>query len=224
MKYSLVAKVVSVLLVLTLNVSCSKDGQGGETGPAGPQGEQGIQGETGPAGQDGEDGQNGAQGAQGEPGEDGQDGEQGEAGTANVIYSEWFNTELGDDIGAQAISFLVDFPEGNTKLMDTGAIFVFGRRIFLEGITGDLVYLFYQLPVMFNGSNNQYSFLVHNGDEIQIFVQSMDGGPVGDGTFIQQYRYVVIPGGTPSSAKSMEGPDLGQMDYEELCRYLNIPQ
>ena len=226
-----------ILLLTVVFMACSKDGDIGDIGPQGVQGEQGPQGpegEQGPKGEDGaalgvpgpqgEEGNQGEQGEQdpagpkGEPGEDGQDGA---TGTAKVIYSEWFDTELGDNINAQTASFRIDFPEGNTTLLNTGAIFVFGRRIFFDGISGDLINLFYQLPARFNGSGNRYSFSVLNGDEIRITVQSFDGSDVGSGSFIQQYRYVVIPGGVASSGKSTL-LDYSKMTYEEIAKHFNI--
>ena len=193
-------RIFSVLFMVSLFWACSKDG---EIGPIGPQGPQGAQGTVGQDGQDGADGQD------------------GEPGTANVIYSDWFDTELGDNINAQTSSFSVDFPESSATLLNSGAVFVFGRRIFIDNITGDLYYYFYQLPHSFNGSGNFYSFTVTNG-EIQIFVQTFDGTSVGNGAFIQQYRYVVIPGGVASSGKSIT-EDYTKMTYEEIAERFNIP-
>ncbi|SDM12333.1 collagen-like protein [Kriegella aquimaris] len=219
MKTNLINGFLAILLLGALTMACSKEGD------IGPQGEQGIQGEQGPKGDKGDPGQDGAaanQGEQGEQGIQGEEGPKGDTGTANVIYSEWFDTEFGDNINAQAASFSVDFPEGSSTLLNSGAVFVFGRRIFIDGITGDLHYLFYQLPTSFNGSGNYYSSSVYNGNEIRVSVQTFDGTNVGNATFIQQYRYVVIPGGVVSSGKSIT-EDYTKMTYEEIAEWFNIP-
>jgi len=102
-------KYVLILIAGIAFFSCSK-GDMGDTGPIGPQGEQGIQGvegPQGPAGQDGEAlgvpgpqgdqgpaGQDGADGQDGTNGQDGADGQDGEDGNANVIVSDWIDTEF----------------------------------------------------------------------------------------------------------------------------------
>src|SRR5690606_27413243 len=99
----------------SLLFACSKeDGKDGAVGPMGPQGEQGV------AGADGEQGVTGA---------DGEQGEQGDTGTANVIFSEWVNTELGASIEAVSSSFTISATNINASMLNSGTILVYGRRL-----------------------------------------------------------------------------------------------
>lgn len=191
--------VLFILMIGSLITSCS--GEDGETGPAGPQG---PQGEQGPAGVDGADG---ADGAQGDP------------GTANVIFSEWVNTELGDNIVSSSQSFIIDAPDIDPDMLNFGNILVYGRRIDAE--LGNLVY---PLPIVFGAARQQsYYFRAQDG-EIQItVVANEEGESAGDGTFLEQYRYLLIPGGVPTSGKS-SSPDFSKMTYQEVAKYFNFEE
>ena len=83
--------ILIMALSMALVTSCSsEDGEDGATGP------QGAQGPAGPAG------------PQGDPGAQ---GEQGDPGTANVMYSDWVDTGLGNSIVASSASFDIEAPE-----------------------------------------------------------------------------------------------------------------
>ncbi len=185
---------------IVLITSCSSDD--GEDGAQGPQGEQGEQGATGP------------QGPQGDQ------GEQGEPGTANVMYSDWVNTELGNSIATSSASFDIDAPEIDPDMLNFGTILVYGRRI--DAIDGNTVY---QLPMVFGAARQQSYFFVATDGNIRISVHANEeGDTVGDGTFLAQYRYVLIPGGVSTSGKSGSDMDFSKMTYEEVVDYFNIPE
>ncbi len=184
---------ISVVLI----TSCSSDD--GEDGATGPQGEQGATGPQGPQGDQ---------------------GEQGETGTANVMYSDWVNTELGNSIAASSASFDIDAPEVDPDMLNFGTILVYGRRI--DVVDGNTVY---QLPMVFGAARQQSYFFVATDGNIRISVHANEeGDTVGDGTFLAQYRYVLIPGGVSTSGKSGSGVDFSKMTYEEVVAYFNIPE
>ncbi|MCB0372444.1 MAG: collagen-like protein [Muricauda sp.] len=191
---------ISMALSSVLVASCSpEDGADGAVGPQGPQGEQGVAGPQG---------------------EQGDQGEQGEPGTANVIYSDWVNTELGDNILSTSASFTIDAPEIDADMLNFGTILVYARRI--DGVIGNIVY---QLPIVFGAARQQSYYFRAQSDEIIIsVVGNEEGENVGDGTFLEQYRYVLIPGGVSTSGKSASEMDFTKMSYDELIAYFNIPE
>ena len=188
---------LAILLIGSFVASCS--GEDGETGPAGPQGPQGEQGPAGAAGQDG------AQGEQGEP------------GTANVMYSDWINTEFGNNIVATSESFVIDAPDVDSDMLNFGTILVYGRRVTPDNTV-------YQLPIVFGAARQQsYYFRAEDGEIRISVVANEEGESVGDGSFLEQYRYVLIPGGTPISGKS-SAPDFTKMTYEQVAEYFNFEE
>ncbi len=196
--------VLIMALSMALVTSCSsEDGEDGATGP------QGEQGPAGPAGPQGEQGEQGAQGEQGEP------------GTANVIYSEWVDTELGNSIVSTSASFDIEAPEIGPDMLNFGTILVYGRRIELPG-DGNIVY---PLPIVFGAARQQSYYFRAQSDEIIItVVANEEGESVGDGSFLEQYRYVLIPGGVSTSGKLVSDMDLSKMSYEEVIELFNIPE
>ncbi|RDY59901.1 collagen-like protein [Flagellimonas nanhaiensis] len=199
---------LAILFIGSLIASCSAED--GETGPAGPQG---PQGEQGPAGA------NGADGAQGEQ------GEQGDPGTANVMYSDWIDTELGNNIVGASASFVIDAPDIDEDMLDFGTILVYARRTDVS--LGSLVY---PLPVVFGAARQQsYYFRAQDG-EIRISVATNEEGEsAGDGSFLEQYRYVLIPGGTPVTSGPPGGlgskaVDYSKMTYEQVAKHFNFEE
>lgn len=196
---------IKTLLIMALSMalfaSCSsEDGEDGATGP---------QGEQGPAGPAGPQGEQGAQGEQGEP------------GTANVIYSDWVDTELGSNIVSTSASFSIEAPEIGPDMLNFGTILVYGRRIELPG-DGNIVY---PLPIVFGAARQQSYYFRAQSDEIIIsVVANEEGESVGDGSFLEQYRYVLIPGGVSTSGKLTPDMDLTKMSYEEVVELFSIPE
>ena len=186
-------KYPTIVLLSVIIFSCS--GEDGANGPQGPQGEQGLQGDRG---------------SQGDP------GDPGDPGTANVIYSDWFNTEFGNNIATSSSSFTVGAPEINANILNFGTILVYGRRVDL--VTGNQVY---QIPIVFGAARQQSYYFRATGGQIRISVVANEQGQnVGDGAFFVQYRYVIIPGGQSTSGKSVT--DYKNMSYEEVADLFNI--
>ncbi len=196
----------SMLFITSLLIACSADdGDDGAIGPQGPQGEQGPPG------------------AQGEPGEDGQDGEQGEqgeTGSANVIYSDWI---LADYLNPNAVSTnvmgLATLSESEFDIVNDLVLVYAGNNIFSAS------YEIFQLPYTHNG-NLVFGFgIFGDGDgnsSLQVRVRTIDGSN-SNFTFIDYYRYIIIPGGVPVSGKS-SSLDYSKMTYEEILDHFNIPE
>ncbi|AWX44618.1 hypothetical protein HME9304_01621 [Flagellimonas maritima] len=196
----------SMLFLGALVISCSaEDGETGPAGPAGPQGEQG------PAGADG---------AQ---------GEQGETGTANVIYSDWIDSEFDDNIIATSASFSIDAPLMTDDIINEGVILVFGRST-PNPITEDTDV--YPLPIVFGASRQQsYYFRAEEAGQLFIIVSANEEGNPTGVPFFGEYRYVLIPGGTPSGGS---GPgdittknsslDYSKMSYKEITELFGIEE
>ena len=199
---------LAILFVGSFIVSCSaEDGETGPTGPQGPQGEQG------PAGANGADGADGAQGEQGEP------------GTANVIYSDWIDTEFGNNIVSTATSFVIDAPDIDSDMLDFGTILVYARRT--DVTLGSLVY---PLPIVFGAARQQSYYFRAQDEEIRITVAANEAGEsVGDGSFLEEYRYVLIPGGTPVNTGSpgdlgSKTIDYSKMTYEQIAQHFKFEE
>jgi len=104
--------------------------------------------------------------------------------------------------------------------LNFGTILVYARRIDPE--IGNIVY---QLPIVFGAARQQSYYFRAQSDEIRIsVVANEEGESVGDGSFLEQYRYVLIPGGVSTSGKSASAVDFTKMSYEELIAYFNIPE
>ncbi len=198
-------KLVMVLMVSMSIFSCS-DGEDGATGPAGP------------AGVDGTDGQDGA------------------PGTANVIFSDWIQQGFGDEpLETHSSSFDIEAPEITQKVLDQGVVLVFGRR--LVTVAEDVQITNYQLPytAYINISATiQYRHTITppNGEKavgtITINAREVNNNDLEDNaTFINEYRYVIIPGGAPvapSSSGKSSSTDYSKMSYEEIKSELNISE
>ena len=188
---------ILALSVLTVMGACSsEDGEDGAIGPQGPQGEQGPQGAPG------------------------EQGEQGETGTANVIYSDWIESELDDDIIATGSGFDIDVPDLTQEIVNEGVVLVFGRNV--PGLGSPDIF---QLP--FITSSNFYSFRIEDAEVLRITVASIDGTSVGT-PFFEDYRYVIIPGGQratgtgPGGLGTSREVDYTHMTYEQIVEIFGI--
>lgn len=185
-------KYVLIVLVSMAFFSCS-DGEDGDIGPIGP---------AGPAGVNGIDGVEGV------------DGTDGEDGNANVIISDWIDTEFLANPGTFSF-FEVDAPDMNTN----GAIFVYGKLVSDPG--SDFIA---QIP--YESFNESYGYLVDPGEgtfpnitftKIRFTARSVDGS---DEVFerFSQVRYVNIPpASTGKSAINFE-----KMTYEEVMDHFGL--
>jgi len=182
----------------TMFLACSPDD--GEDGATGPQGIQGEQGATGP------------QGPQGEQ------GEQGEPGTANVIYSDWIPSGFESPIADINASFVIQNVEELTdEVKAHGYIAVYGR--YTTAYT-----IIQPLPKSIFGLRMQhYDFQINDlNQNISIWISSIDGSDI-EIPIYDDYRYIIIPGGTPSTS-GKSAVDYSKMSYAELVAHFHIPE
>lgn len=161
-------------------------------GPQGPQGEQGPQG---------------AQGAQGAK------GDKGEPGTANVIYSDWLDVSF-DQNGIA----IVPAPGLSNEILNSGAVKVYWN---LNNETDPFVV---SLPcavipsLLFDAEETDPDIVINpyfSKDTIILtsnYNVSSDQG-------ISQFRYILIPGGTPAARKAAS---INWNIYNEVRKYLNL--
>ena len=196
MKTRIFSSKLLIIGAVVLIWSCSgEDGEDGAIGPQGPQGEQGIAGPQG------------------------EQGEQGETGTANVIYSDWiprdFETAVAAETNQQILTTLsiIDFN------LTEDVMLVFGRRE-VNAIVSEIN----QLPYVLASQSEFYGFEVssfNGGSTLSVEAATLDGG-TNLFTFFDDFRYIIIPGGVPSTGKSTI--DYTKMTYEEILERFNIPE
>jgi hypothetical protein len=209
-----VLKLFTIVLCLSvISISCSgDDGEDGAMGLQGIQGDQGNQGD---------------QGDQGNQGDQGDTGDTGDTGTANVIYSDWIETDFllpgAQDNNLQGIG---TFTPSELNI-DQDVVLVYGRRVggdpFFEGI--------YALPYFFSSQNEYYGFVFTEGGSgnfsLQVRVHTTDGG-TNLFTFFNHFRYVIIPGGVSGKSTSNTNnsliDDYTKLSYNEIIELLNIPE
>jgi hypothetical protein len=178
---------LSLLLMVT---SCKK----GDTGPAGEQGEQGDPGPAGP------------QGPQGPP------------GTANVIYSEWLDVEFQgvDDTTGVGI---IEAPEVTAEILTEGDV----KTYWNIGTPDDPVVV--SLPYFDNGLifggpggvTDLWLTPIYAVGQIEVYSRyDLSSDVNGDGDPVGQYRYIVIPGGTPARSA------INWNDYNSVKKYLKL--
>ena len=179
--------------------ACSEDGDPGPQGAQGPQGEQGPQGPQGP---------------QGDEGEQGEQGQQGEAGTANVIYSDWIDSPF---ISALANSRSFTLLSSGDLNPNRDIVMVYGR---VDGTLTDV----HVLPYSDIEESSEYFFNLNplvTETEVIVRAQKTDGS-LGVFDKFADYRYVIIPGGTPANTGKSASP-VDYEDYEAVKAYYNIP-
>lgn len=185
---------ISYVLLMAAAISfaaCSKDGT---EGPKGEQGDQGAPGPGGPAG---------PQGPQGDP------------GTANVIYSGWLDVEFEAVVDAgDTIAFegSIDVPKLTQEILNTGEI-----KVYFNGGTAAASAVF-PLPMtdLFFGYLLSTTFYLNEIYMIANFDAST--GLDENNQKVQQYRYVIIPGGT--TARTSKSIDWN--NYKEVQAYLGL--
>ena len=196
-----------LFLASCLFLACGDDGDPGPQGAQGPQGEQGSQGPQGP---------------QGDEGEQGEQGEQGEPGTANVIYSDWIDSPFDDPTLPSNNPDLADSKSFTLVTSDVlnpnrDVVMVYGR---VTGLLSDV----HTLPYSDIEESSEYSFYfdpVINATQINVTAQTTDGALSFFDKFTD-YRYVIIPGGTPADTGKSTSP-VDYEDYEAVKAYYNIP-
>ena len=175
----------------------------GDDGDPGPQGAQGAQGEQGP------------QGPQGPQGDEGEQGQQGEPGTANVIFSDWIGSSFSSTSLGNSRSFTLLSSSDLNPNRDV--VMVYGR---VDGTLTDV----YILPYSDIEGSAEYFFNLNpmtTTTEVIVRAQTTDGS-LGIFDKFSDYRYVIIPGGTPADTGKSASP-VDYEDYEAVKAYYNIP-
>ncbi|WP_273568793.1 hypothetical protein [Maribacter halichondriae] len=166
-------------------------------------------------GNDGAIGPQGPQGEQGPAGPQGSDGADGETGTANVIFSPWITSGFNEPIATENANFSIDAPEITQEVIDSGAILVYGR---------DSDGQVFALPVTLHNTSTDesYHFTFDDPGSLEISVSEINGDDL-DNLFIDDaFRYVIIPGGNPTSGKAASSINYYKMTYEELAAHFGI--
>ncbi len=211
-------KWIGFLTVLLVLLSCSaEDGEDGAIGPQGPQGEQGP---VGAQGEQGEQGEQGPPGTDGQDGADGTDGTDGADGNANVIYSDWITVEpsawappLGTATSLHNTTIMA--PELTQEDLDTSVILVYLNLVFIGGANA-------VAPLPWNDERAEFAISRLAIGEIILKLRSLDGEAfIVNPPIAFEFRYVIIPGGNPTSGKSPY-PDFTKMTYNEVVAYFNI--
>ncbi|RIV72851.1 collagen-like protein [Flagellimonas aequoris] len=169
-------------------------------------------------GQDGAMGPQGIQGEQGQTGPQGEQGETGETGTANVIYSDWIPSGFESPIADTHASFPIQNVEGLTdEIKANGYISVYGRYTTAYTIIEPLPKSIFGLRMQ------HYDFQINDlNQNINIWITSIDGSDI-EIPIYDDYRYIIIPGGTPSTSGKSK-VDYSKMSYEELISLFHIPE
>lgn len=171
---------------------------------------------------EGPDGPQGPQGLEGQQGVQGEQGPQGPAGTANVMYSDWVPFELSNwgeatNLGGQTRrEYPIAEPLLTDDLLTMGTVAVYARfstvdnRVFPLPLT---------LPLT-SGNEQQLDFELEL-NTIIITLHDIEDNNVDPTVFgdIGEYRYVLIPGGTPLS---ISGESLDFNDYPSVMDYFGI--
>ncbi|WP_299259315.1 collagen-like protein [uncultured Aquimarina sp.] len=157
------------------------------------------------------DGEDGAVGPAGLNGVDGTDGTDGETGTANVIYSDWIDSEFEEDITDGFDSFSISAPELTQELIESGTLLVYGR------IDNGTVY---QLPLVLYGFINESYFVrIIEPGAFSLGVEGVASNNIGAPFFNDVFRYIIIPGGLAAGKSTV---DYQNMSYEEIVEHFNI--
>lgn len=169
-------------------------------------------------GQDGAMGPQGIQGEQGQTGPQGEQGETGETGTANVIYSDWIPSGFESPIADTHASFPIQNVEGLTdEIKANGYISVYGRYTTAYTIIEPLPKSIFGLRMQ------HYDFQINDlNQNINIWITSIDGSDI-EIPIYDDYRYIIIPGGTPSTS-GKSAMDYSKMSYEQLVSLFHIPE
>ncbi|MEO7978658.1 hypothetical protein [Flavobacterium sp.] len=151
----------------------------------------------------------------GTDGIDGIDGQTGATGTANVIYSAWITApaaaaETLDNTSGMSTS--INAPELSEDILAKGTILVyvsFGSGTFSLPYTSTA-----------GGFVNTIT-AVSSLKKIKLFRFRHDQAATVSIPTSLSWRYILIPGGVPATAKSAK-IDYSQMSYEEVCMHFNI--
>lgn len=185
-----------LLLAITLMfASCSKEGPAGATGPAGPQGP------AGPAGANGAAGPAGA------------------VGTANVIYSDWLDVTFE---GSDSTGWFAEIPAPRLvdSILNRGDV-----KVYLNmGSDSTESQIIVTLPITFELLFTSATVHSYFTNQVITLVSTADLSTFTDnGNKYFQFRYVLIPGGTPSGRLSNTGiKSVDWNKYNEVKAFLGL--
>jgi hypothetical protein len=175
--------------VILAFAACSKDGDQGPAGNPGPAGP------AGPAG----------------PG-----GPKGDTGVANVIYSEWLNVafdSIRDENGVPTgDGFIgsIEIPKLTKEILTKGVI-----NVYFNLDSADAPYI---VPLPYVDPYLFVSFRAAEGGIIILASHDLSSGNYPGEKVIQQFRYVLVPGGV--AARSASGVDW--KNYKSVQQYLGL--
>lgn len=182
---------LTLIAVALLSVGCKK----GDTGPAGP---------AGPAGP------TGATGAQ---------GPKGDTGTANVIYSNWLDVTFDADtvhngsiVDTVSWSTAIAAAKLTNSILSNGEIKVY---VNLGSTTNPAVA---PLPLDASAFGAIITPLFQVGSIVLISSDDVSTQLTTGNDKTLQYRYILIPGGTPSGRKAT----INWNNYNEVKAYLGL--
>ena len=152
----------------------------------------------------------------------GDTGPQGQKGTANVLYSAWFTPDAYKKDTVYSVwgfNYNKAVPAITQPILDSGTVLVFGKLlgynslVWPTGQVGQLpINLTYQQGSVMTDTwsahatpgNLRIRFINDHNTYTSIATQ-------------HQFRYIIIPGGTPTGR-------VAQLSYAELCKQYNIPE
>lgn len=152
----------------------------------------------------------------------GETGPQGPTGNANVMYSPWFTpaTYQKDTVfGIWGFNYNQAAASITQSILDSGTVLTFGKLLGYNSLVwpaGQVAPL--PLTISYNQggvTNDTWSALSRPGNLRIRFVN--DRNIYTSIATAHQFRYIIIPGGTPTGRVT-------QLSYEELCRKYNIPE
>ncbi|NNE77967.1 MAG: hypothetical protein HKN31_12955 [Pricia sp.] len=148
----------------------------------------------------------------------GPQGEQGEIGTANIIYSDWIPSGLEENPVFNNTSFKIESRLISEEIVQHGVILVFGKHI------KDTDQFIFPLPITFNGRNTRYYYYSEEENNLKIVAASVDGMSDFQSNYLEEFRYVLIPGGMPAEIafSSTDLNNFSKMSYEEIAERLSI--
>ncbi|WP_234570993.1 collagen-like triple helix repeat-containing protein [Rhodohalobacter sp. 614A] len=160
---------------------------------------------------EGPEGPAGPQGLQGEAGEPGPEGSQGEPGTANVIYSEWIDSEW-TEYTAREWQMLIEDSNISVDFSNNGGTVLVYRR---NGPLDDA--WIYPLP---SGSAYPVTFAIDPVNTTLLIAVESSCCDIPSWFHDVQFRYVLIPGGVLTNGKQAK---LDLTDYQAVKAFYGIP-
>ena len=170
----------------------------------------------------GPEGPQGPEGEQGPEGPQGEQGPEGPPGTANVLYSEWTSFSLDEWSAAFSYfgqirrTYTVESEDITSEILANGAVMAYVR---FAGSFSSIQPLPVIGPITKTSEDQILNYILQLEKIIFSFHnltnRDQDPGPIGSGN---QYRYVIIPGGTTSLKTNY--PDMD--DYHAVMKFFGI--